>query len=243
MKITALLTGRGNNTLTDKNVLPVLGKPLLSYTASAACRSKHITTFYASSDCEKILTEAGKLGYKPIKRPPELALPDSQHVDAINHALAVMREDGHIPDILVVQLANVATIKTEWIDRCIEMVLADPTLSAAVPVHLNQDNHPLRAKRLNSEGLLEPFIDTTGKKVSTNRQDLEPCYFLDHSVWILNLKESLKPDGGQPPWTFMGNRISPFVTDGCFDVHTRDDIALCEKWLMENGYSPENPAV
>ena len=29
MKIAALLTGRGNNTLKDKNVLPVLGKPLL----------------------------------------------------------------------------------------------------------------------------------------------------------------------------------------------------------------------
>ena len=29
MKIVALLTGRGNNTLKDKNVLPVLGKPLL----------------------------------------------------------------------------------------------------------------------------------------------------------------------------------------------------------------------
>lgn len=29
MKVVALLTGRGNNTLKDKNVLPVLGKPLL----------------------------------------------------------------------------------------------------------------------------------------------------------------------------------------------------------------------
>ena len=29
MKTTALLTGRGNNTLKDKNVLDILGKPVL----------------------------------------------------------------------------------------------------------------------------------------------------------------------------------------------------------------------
>ena len=36
MKIVALLTGRGNNTLKDKNVLPVLGRPLCQYPAMAA---------------------------------------------------------------------------------------------------------------------------------------------------------------------------------------------------------------
>ena len=55
MKIAALLTGRGNNTLKDKNVLPVLGKPLLYYPAIAAKTCNLITDFYVSSDDEKIL--------------------------------------------------------------------------------------------------------------------------------------------------------------------------------------------
>lgn len=234
-QITALLTGRGNNTLTDKNVLPVLGKPLLYWTAAAARRSKHITAFYASSDCDKILDQAGKLGFTPIRRPPELALPTSQHVDAILHALGVMEKAGHKPDILVVQLANVGTVKTEWIDACIEMVLADPEISAAVPIHENLDNHPYRAKKINKEGFLEPFFDFRGKKISTNRQDLEPSYFLDHSIWVLNLSKSIYARDGQQPWAFMGNRIKGLVTEGCFDVHTREDLALTEKWLEENG--------
>ena len=61
-KIVALLTGRGNNTLKDKNVLPVLGKPLLYYPAMAAKTCSLITDFYVSSDDEKILAEAEKLG-------------------------------------------------------------------------------------------------------------------------------------------------------------------------------------
>ena len=102
MKIAALLTGRGNNTLKDKNVLPVLGKPLLYYPAMAAKTCNLITDFYVSSDDEKILKAASDCGYKKIVRPVELAAPTSQHVDAIRHALGVMKQDGVEPDILVV---------------------------------------------------------------------------------------------------------------------------------------------
>ena len=35
MKTIALLTGRGNNTLPDKNVLDILGNPVLYYPAHA----------------------------------------------------------------------------------------------------------------------------------------------------------------------------------------------------------------
>ena len=106
MRIAALLTGRGNNTLKDKNVLPVLGKPLCQYPAMAAKNCSFITDFYVSSDDEKILTAAEEIGYKRIIRPVELAKPTSQHIDAIKHALGIMKEDGVEPDILVVILGG-----------------------------------------------------------------------------------------------------------------------------------------
>ncbi len=39
MKVNVLLTGRGNNTLKDKNVLDVLGKPVMYYPANACKKS------------------------------------------------------------------------------------------------------------------------------------------------------------------------------------------------------------
>ena len=39
MKVNVLLTGRGNNTLKDKNVLDVLGKPVVYYPANACKKS------------------------------------------------------------------------------------------------------------------------------------------------------------------------------------------------------------
>ena len=83
MKTTALLTGRGNNTLKDKNVLDILGKPVLYYPAHAGAKSRYIQDKYCSSDDEKILRAASDEGYESIVRPKELSLPTSQHVDCI----------------------------------------------------------------------------------------------------------------------------------------------------------------
>lgn len=235
-KIVALLTGRGNNTLKDKNVLPVLGKPLLYYPAMAAKTCPLISDFYVSSDDEKILKAAEDCGYKRIVRPAELSLPTSQHLDAITHALSVMKDEGVIPDILVVLLANSGIIKTEWIEESIQYVLRDETISAAVPVLLEMDNHPYRSKRLREDGCLDTWFDFNGQHVSTNRQDLPKNYVLCHNFWTLNLSESLYSNTpGQLPWTFMGNKIKPIIVKESFDVHDEDDIKRTEKWLIEEG--------
>lgn len=236
MKIAALLTGRGNNTLKDKNVLPVLGKPLLYYPAMAAKTCNLITDFYVSSDDEKILKAASDCGYKKIVRPVELAAPTSQHVDAIRHALGVMKQDGVEPDILVVLLANSGIVKTEWIEESITQLLKDEALSASVPVLLEMDNHPYRSKRLREDGCLDTWFDFRGKNISTNRQDLPMNFVLCHNFWTLNLKNSLYTSTeGQQPWTFMGSNIKPIVVKESFDVHDEDDIRRTEKWLQEEG--------
>jgi CMP-N,N'-diacetyllegionaminic acid synthase len=235
LKIAALLTAKGTSTFANKNITPVLGKPLLSYPARAARDSKLIDAFYASSDSETILNIAAGLGYKKIRRPAELAQPESQHVDAIKHALEQMHKlDSYQPDILVVLLGNTATVKTAWIDEGIRHCIENPDVSAAVPVFQDQDHHPFRAKRVNTRGFLDTFIDFSGKRISTNRQDLEPCYFLCHNFWVLKTVSSVFAEGGQQPWTFMGSTIKPIIVDECFDIHDADDIQRCKKWLQAN---------
>ena len=109
-----------------------------------------------------------------------------------------------------------------------------PTLSAVVPVYDDQDHHPYRAKRLGADGTVQPFLDLAGD-VSTNRQDLPPCYYLCHNFWSLNLHRSVRHGTGAPPWSFMGPRVSPLVVEETVDVHLARDLLLCEDWLERNG--------
>ena len=236
MSVTVLLTGRGNNTLKDKNVINILGRPLLEYGATEGRLVHGASSFFVSSEDDKILRAAADVGYKKIVRPKEYALPNSQHVDCLRHAIGVMKnEHGINPEILVVLLANSATIKKEWIDDCVTLIKKNKKVTSVIPVQKNNDHHPFRAKKINQEGFLETFVDLTEHKVSSNRQDLESNFFVCHNFWVLNLtnmKEDLSD--GQAPWPFMGNNILPYEIDYSLDVHHPEDIYLTEMWIKKN---------
>lgn len=232
--IAALLTGRGNNTLKDKNILDCLGHPILHYPAFAARNSRLVTNWYCSSDDEKILAVAEAEGYKRIVRPARLASPTAQHVDCILHGVEEMSKDGLRPDIIVVLLANNVTVKPEWIDDCIQMMLDDASLSAVVPVYEDNDHHPLRAKLIDSKGLLVMYGNDAHGKVSTNRQDLPSCYFLAHNFWVLRSSALADRENGQPPWSFMGNRIKPYVIEHSIDIHEPIDLIVAADWVKSN---------
>lgn len=233
MNVTALLTGRGNNTLKGKNILDILGHPVLYYPAKAGKNAKTVTNHFCSSDDEKILLNAENVGYKRIVRPDYLSSPTAQHVDVIRHAIEVIPSE-ELGEILVVLLANNVTIKSEWIDTCVKMMQEDMKLSAVVPVYEDNDHHPLRAKRL-AGGRLQMYEQGVTGKVSTNRQDLPKCYFLSHNFWVLNTKLMLESNyEGQQPWAFMGNNIGYFEIDESIDIHKEIDLFIAKEWIKEN---------
>jgi len=234
-KIAALLTGRGNNTMRGKNTMDILGKPVLYYIANAAKKCKEINNFYCSSDDEEILSAAENIGYKRIQRPAEFGVPTALHIDSIKHALSVMEKEGNLPDIVVVMLANNVSAKSKWMSDCIQKLLNNSSLTAVVPVYQDNDHHPLRAKSIDKNGFLEMFEKNVDGFVSTNRQALSPCYFLVHNFWVMDVKIILSErEHGQPPWSFMGKNVLPYMVHNTVEIHDKADLLLAEQWIKEN---------
>jgi CMP-N-acetylneuraminic acid synthetase len=229
--VVALLTARGNNSFQHKHLATVLDHPLVWYPAAAGRQSHKIDEYYASSDDDEILRVTEQLGYRSIKRPPEISGPASQHRDALTHALAIMSREKVMPEILVVLLGNAAVIKPAWIDDCIAILQADDTISAAVPAVKEMDHHPYRAKRVGTDGALTSFFDFKGRSISTNRQDLPACYFLSHNFWVIRVTASALADSGEPPWDFLGNKVVPYELQFSQDVHEPADLVPTEAWL------------
>lgn len=235
MKVCCLLTGRGNNTLKDKNVLDVLGHPVLYYGANAAVKSEVFDSLYCSSDDPKILNEAGKLGFKNIVRPKELAAPTAQHIDCIYHALNFMQtEDNYCPDILCVLLANNVTVTSKMIKECVDKMQNNYNdVSAVCPVYSDNDHHPLRCKKINEYGNLVSYIKSD-KPVSTNRQDLPQCLFLSHNFWVLNVKKLLSGEKGDGPWDFLGKTVKSYLIEESIDIHDEFDLVKAAYWINQN---------
>lgn len=234
MKVTALLTGRGNNTLKDKNILDILGHPVLYYPAKATKMAKSVDYFYCSSDDEKILEAAEEIGYKRIVRPDYLGAPTAQHVDVIKHAIDVIAPE-ELGEILVVVLANNVTVKSEWVDYCVNMMKNDMELSAVVPVYVDNDHHPLRGKRVDENNRLQMYERGVTGKISTNRQDLPKCYFLSHNFWVINTKKMIENNyEGQLPWGFLGDNVAYMEIEDSIDIHKEIDLLIAKDWIEKN---------
>ena len=229
MNVLALLTGRGGSILKNKNILPLLNKPVLAYSCIEAKKIKQIKNYFVSSDDQKILNAANKYGFKIIKRPKKFAKDNSLHRDVILHSIKELKNRNINPDILIVLLANAPIVKAKWIKDCINLI-SKKKATAVVPVIQDNDKHPLRAKK-KVGNFLKPFVNTK-KRISTNRQDLEESYFLCHNFWVIKTKEIIK-NNGYPPWKFMGKKVIPYLVKHSHDIHVKEDIILCKSILKE----------
>jgi hypothetical protein len=71
-------------------------------------------------------------------------------------------------------------------------------------------------------------------QISSNRQELPKCYFLCHNFWVLRVTDGIKEHAGEPPWNFMGGKVLPYEVEESFDIHTLDDVARAERWLLKH---------
>ena len=93
----------GSKGVPDKNLRPLLGKPLMAYTIEQALQSKLFEHVVVSTDSEEIAKMARSLGAEAwFLRPPEMATDDVSKLPAIRHAfLESERHYGVEFDVLV----------------------------------------------------------------------------------------------------------------------------------------------
>ncbi len=127
MHILGLIPARGNSKgIPRKNMVPLLGKPLLSYTAASARGSKKLTRTVLSTDDEEIARVGRECGIDvPFLRPMALATDDTPMMDVVMHALSVLREqERYVPDIIVLLQPTCPLRQSSHIDAAIDLFLS-----------------------------------------------------------------------------------------------------------------------
>jgi CMP-N-acetylneuraminic acid synthetase len=91
----------GSVRLPKKNIRYLAGKPLISWTISAALNSRYVTEVIVSTDCAETAKLAKLEGASvPFLRPAELSGPEATSVAVVEHAISQMRSMGKVYDYI-----------------------------------------------------------------------------------------------------------------------------------------------
>ena len=241
--IAALLLGRDGSTgFPGKNTFPVLGRPMMAYPILAAKHAKYIDRIFVSTDSDRIKKIAVDLGATIIDRPPELATKEALGEDAFAHGYRHIRHTLNCPvELMVLLFCNAPTILPGTLDAGIEALRSNPSVDSAVTVSVYNMWSPLRARKINDEGLLEPFVpfETFGDPATLNcdRDSQGEVCFADMSTSIVrpHCLENLR--AGMLPQRWMGKRILPLKQWGGCDVDYEWQVPQVEFWLRKHGYT------
>jgi hypothetical protein len=232
----------------EKNVYPVLGRPMAAYPLMAAAAAASVDRLYVSTDSPRIMDIGRRYGAELIERPPALATKEALGEDVFAHGYRDIKRRGALEgfqiELLVLLFANAATVTRELIDRGVEMLRTDATLDSAVTTSIYNMWSPLRARRLGADGCLQPFVplETFGDPQTLNcdRDSQGDVHFADMSVSVVRPDCLEHLDQGLLPQRWMGRRIGAIPSWGGCDVDYEWQIPLVEFWLQEHGMrSPE----
>ena len=249
--IAALLLGRkGSVGFPEKNIMPVLGRPLCVYPMLAAINSKHVDKLYISTDDEEIMAIGRNHDGAIIVRPAELCTKEALAENAFVHGYEVIKSElkaesskGKVEklELLVLLFCNAVTIKAETIDEGIEVLRNNPSYDSAVTVSCYNMWSPLRARRICEDGLLQPFVplETFGdpRTFNCDRDSQGNVWFADMSVSIVRPHCLDSLNNGLLPHKWMGRKIYPIKQWGGCDVDFEWQIPGVEFWLQHEGFS------
>ncbi|AUX10555.1 CMP-N-acetylneuraminic acid synthetase [Halalkaliarchaeum desulfuricum] len=109
----------GSKAIPKKNVVPFLGRPLISYTIRQSETTDLVDQTYVSTDDDHIAEVSRKAGATIIDRPAELARDTSSTEEALLHALESIPES---PEIVVLLQCTSPLRREDDLDEAIRLV-------------------------------------------------------------------------------------------------------------------------
>jgi len=242
----ALLLGRkGSKGLPGKNTMKILGRPISHYSIMAALNSKYVSDIYLSTDDDEIKADAGEFDVKIIDRPLELCTDSALFEDALIHGYKeIIKHRNKKPEMVAILMCNVTTVDNVIIDNGIEALIKDNNADSAVTVSVLNMYSPLRARKLDESGYLQPFVSFESfgdpETLSCDRDSQGNVFFADMSHSVSRSRALDNIDNGLLPQKWMGKKIIPvYNTYGC-DIDLPWQVNASEWWLKDKGFTDKN---
>jgi CMP-N-acetylneuraminic acid synthetase len=227
--ILGILTARGGSKgVPQKNIRPLCGHPLISYTIQAAGKSNMLSDCIVSTDSEEIADISRSYGAKvPFLRPQELAEDDTPSYRVLQHAVTVYQDmhDCNV-DIIVLLQPTTPFRTTEDIDNAVKLFIKTPEADSLISCFCDAAFHPRVMYTLKGNRLI-PLLE--GKQLPVRRQEFEKVYVRNGAIYITKKETLMKKN------TIIGDYLicyeMPFIRS--INIDEVSDFKLAEV-MMEN---------
>lgn len=241
--IASILTGRkGSQGFPEKHFCEIEGKALAYYPLIAAQECKDIDKKYISTDDDRLIKMAEDVGTEIIKRPDYLCGNTSLSEDVFIHAYEIIKENnpGEDIDILVLLMCNAPMVTSDIISQGIKVLQDNPGYDSAVTVSKYNMWSPIRARKIEEDGLLYPFIpfdimDNLNVSSTSSRNSQGDVWFADMGVSIVRERCIKDIWNGILPQKWMGKKIFPLKQEAGLDVDYKWQISQVKEWLKLYG--------
>lgn len=228
MNVVAIIFARGGSKgLPGKNIRPLLGKPLISWSIEHALSVKRIARVLVSTDSDEIAAVALQNGAEvPFMRPAELACDNSPEWLAWRHALNYLRETtGELPDLMVSVPTTAPLRFPQDIENCLdeyEKGAADIVITVTDTHHSPYFNM-VKANADGTVGLVNPT-----QRVLVRRQDAPIVYDMATVCYVV------KPEFVMTHESIFEGRVRSvrIPSERAIDIDTLLDFQIAE-YLMQ----------
>ena len=227
-KVLAIIPARkGSKRLPNKNILPLDGKPLISWTIEASIRSNYIDDTIVSTDSDEIIAVAQSYGVMtPFIRPEHLSTDTATTSDVILHALEYVINNNSVYDIVIILQPTSPLRDSVDIDKALEM-LVDLKGDGVISV-CSCEHNPLWSNILPDDGNLNDFIKSEIK--GKRGQDLPHYYRFNGAIYTYLISKFIDNKG-----VFYSKKTYAYIMEQCnsVDIDTQLDFVIANALLSE----------
>lgn len=221
MRIVIVIPARGGSKgLKNKNIMPLLEKPLIGYTIDAAKESSLADKIVVSTEDPEIAACAEALGIQVINRPKEYATDEAPIEWALRHTVTTLQDtEGYSADIIVWLQANVPIRKPGQVDKAIQKLIdtgADTVLTVTTVTQ-----RPEYMKRMVDGDRIEHMAVPK----ETRRQEYkENFYVADGAVIAIRTSALMQTEGLTGAHVYMGKDIRGIVEEPQYAIEIDDQF-------------------
>jgi N-acylneuraminate cytidylyltransferase/CMP-N,N'-diacetyllegionaminic acid synthase len=230
-KVLCIIPARGGSKgLPKKNVMSLLGKPLVGWPIKAALGSEYIDRIIVSTEDPSIAEIAISQGAEvPFLRPAELASDTATSISVIEHAIEFTSSQNETYDYCVLLEPTSPTTESSDVDLAIDKLVQNRSIAdAIVGVSRLEGTHPVFSVSISLDGIIHPYISQEQNN-SIRRQDTEDLFFFDGSLYISDTSVFLQKRG------FYHERTLGFVTPKWKSLEIDDMIDfVCVEAILKN---------